>query len=66
MDGIRAVNMSSDALLRDFFLRLLAAGGTMTDIKWLVDSSAISAADLGLWDAAVAEYAAADLGEVDA
>jgi len=66
MDGIRAVNMSSDALMRDFFKRLLAAGGTAVDIKWLVDSTAISAADLPIWDDVVYEYAMESFGEVDA
>jgi len=66
LDGITVVHVSGDNLLRDFFKRLLAAGGTERDVKWLVESTAISAADLPVWDDVVYEYAMESFGEVDA
>lgn len=48
-EGVGILNISYDLLMGDFFDRLLLAGGTEQDIKWLVAKGVMGVEDRKFW-----------------
>lgn len=64
-DGFWVIQISHQQLTKDFLTRLLIKGGTDREIKWLIDNSVMSAADIPLWDAVVDEFATTAIEEIE-